>query len=209
MACENVIKTSDPKAVNKTAEILKNGGVIVYPTDTLYGLGALVSKEKSVQRIFEIKGRNKNMSLPVLARDFEMLEDYALVPVKYEEMLQKFMPGAFMAILKLKKDLNPIITGGKDTIGIRISSNSFVKMLMEKLDVPLISTSANLSGMGNIYKVSELIDVFSNKVDLVIDSGSISPSKGSTIVDLTSEPPKILREGDISKAELSHYLNTI
>ena len=79
---------------------------------------------------------------------------------------------------------------------------------MEKLDTPLISTSANLSGMGNIYEVSELIRVFGNKVDLVIDSGSISASRGSTVVDFTITPPKILREGDIGKAQLSKYLST-
>ncbi len=179
--------------------------MIVYPTETLYGIGALVSNDKAVERIFEIKGRNKSMSLPVLVRDFEMLEDYAEFPVKYKEMLQEKMPGPFMAVLKLKRDLNPIITGGKDTIGVRISSNFFVKLLMEKLDEPLISTSANPSGTPNIYEISELIDVFENKVDLVIDSGSISASKGSTIVDFTVEPPKILREGDINKAEITRY----
>ncbi|NIS08072.1 MAG: threonylcarbamoyl-AMP synthase [Candidatus Dadabacteria bacterium] len=206
MSEKKVIKADSPDAVKRTVEILRSGGVIVYPTDTLYGLGALVSIEQAVQRIFEIKGRKPEMSLPVLAKDFEMLEHYAEVPIKYAEMVRKNMPGPFMAILKLKQYLNPIITGGRDTIGIRISNNNFVIQLMENLDEPLISTSANLSGTGNIYDISELIDVFGNMVDLVIDSGSISASKGSTIVDFTVTPPEVLREGDLEKARLAKYL---
>jgi L-threonylcarbamoyladenylate synthase len=193
---EKIIKADSPDAISKTLQTLTNGGVIIYPTETLYGLGALISSSQAAERIFQIKGRNHDMSLPILVRDFEMLEDYASVPVNYAEIVRKNMPGPFMAILNLKKDTNKLITGGKDKIGIRISSNKFVKLLMEQVDVPLISTSANISGTDNIYDINALISLFENKVDLIIDSGSISPSKGSTIVDFTVEPPQIVREGD-------------
>ncbi len=196
MNSEKIIKADSPDAISKTLQTLTNGGVIIYPTETLYGLGALISSSQAAERIFQIKGRNHDMSLPILVRDFEMLEDYASVPVNYAEIVRKNMPGPFMAILNLKKDTNKLITGGKDKIGIRISSNKFVKLLMEQVDVPLISTSANISGTDNIYDINALISLFENKVDLIIDSGSISPSKGSTIVDFTVEPPQIVREGD-------------
>lgn len=205
MNSEKVMKAENPQAVDRALQVLMAGGVLVYPTETLYGLGALVSSTEAVERIFHIKGRDSNMSLPILVRDFKMLEEYASMPAKYKEILQKLMPGPFMAILKLNSDLNPLITGGKDTIGIRISSNNFVTLLMEELNVPLISTSANLSGTANIYDIDSLISVFGDKVDLVVDSGSISPSKGSTIVDFTIDPPRILREGDLSKAEIEQY----
>ena len=196
MNSEKIIKADSPDAISKTLQTLTNGGVIIYPTETLYGLGALISSSQAAERIFQIKGRNHDISLPILVRDFEMLDDYASVPVNYAEMVRKNMPGPFMAILNLKKDTNKLITGGKDKIGIRISSNKFVKLLMEQVDVPLISTSANISGTDNIYDINALISLFENKVDLIIDSGSISPSKGSTIVDFTVEPPQIVREGD-------------
>jgi len=204
---EKIIKADSPDAISKTLQTLTNGGVIIYPTETLYGLGALISSSQAAERIFQIKGRNHDMSLPILVRDFEMLEDYASVPVNYAEMVRKNMPGPFMAILNLKTEINRLITGGKDKIGIRISNNNFVTYLMEKLDVPLISTSANISGTDNIYDINALISLFENKVDLIIDSGSISPSKGSTIVDFTVEPPQILREGDLSKAKIREYSN--
>jgi len=204
---EKIIKADSPDAISKTLQTLTNGGVIIYPTETLYGLGALISSSQAAERIFQIKGRNHGMSLPILVRDFEMLEDYASVPVNYAEMVRKNMPGPFMAILNLKTEINRLITGGKDKIGIRISNNNFVTYLMEKLDVPLISTSANISGTDNIYDINALISLFENKVDLIIDSGSISPSKGSTIVDFTVEPPQILREGDLSKAKIREYSN--
>jgi len=193
---EKIIKADSPDAISKTLQTLTNGGVIIYPTETLYGLGALISSSQAAERIFQIKGRNHDISLPILVRDFEMLDDYASVPVNYAEMVRKNMPGPFMAILNLKTEINRLITGGKDKIGIRISNNNFVTYLMEKLDVPLISTSANISGTDNIYDINALISLFENKVDLIIDSGSISPSKGSTIVDFTVEPPQIVREGD-------------
>ena len=196
MNSEKIIKADSPDAISKTLQTLTNGGVIIYPTETLYGLGALISSSQAAERIFQIKGRNHDISLPILVRDFEMLEDYASVPVNYAEIVRKNMPGPFMAILNLKKDTNQIITGGKAQIGIQISSNKFVKLLMEQVDVPLISTSANISGTDNIYDINALISLFENKVDLIIDSGSISPSKGSTIVDFTVEPPQIVREGD-------------
>ena len=196
MNSEKIIKADSPDAISKTLQTLTNGGVIIYPTETLYGLGALISSSQAAERIFQIKGRNHDISLPILVRDFEMLDDYASVPVNYAEMVRKNMPGPFMAILNLKTEINRLITGGKDKIGIRISNNNFVTYLMEKLDVPLISTSANISGTDNIYDINALISLFENKVDLIIDSGSISPSKGSTIVDFTVEPPQIVREGD-------------
>ena len=207
MISAKTIKTDSPDAVSKTIETLKDGGVIIYPTETLYGLGALITSSEAIHRIFQIKGRSENMSLPILVKDFEMLEEYATVPVKYLEMLQKNMPGPFMAILNLKTEINELITSGKDKIGIRISSNIFVTLLMEKLDVPLISTSANISGSDNVYDIDALISLFGNKVDLIIDSGSISPSKGSTIVDFTVQPPQILREGDLSKDKIKEYFN--
>lgn len=205
MNSEKIIKTDSPDAVSKTLQTLTNGGVIIYPTETLYGLGALVSKSQAAERIFQIKGRNHSMSLPILVKDFVMLEKYASVPVMYKEMLQDLMPGPFMAILNLKTGINKLITGGKDKIGIRISNNTFVTYLMEKLDVPLISTSANISGTENVFDIDDLISLFENKVDLIIDSGSISPSKGSTIVDFTVNPPQIVREGDLSKAKIREY----
>ena len=207
MNSEKIIKADSPDAISKTLQTLTNGGVIIYPTETLYGLGALISSSQAAERIFQIKGRNHDISLPILVRDFEMLDDYASVPVNYAEMVRKNMPGPFMAILNLKTEINRLITGGKDKIGIRISNNNFVTYLMEKLDVPLISTSANISGTDNIYDINALISLFENKVDLIIDSGSISPSKGSTIVDFTVEPPQILREGDLSKAKIREYSN--
>lgn len=201
-----IIKAHNPQAAETAAEVLKGGGVIVYPTDTLYGLGALVSKSSAVEKIFDIKGRDKTMSLPVLARDFEMLFEYAEVPERYKEIIMGNMPGAFMAVLKLKKELNPIISAGMDTIGIRIAGNEFAKNLMQMLDEPLISTSANPSGSPNIYDMSELIRVFEDKVALIVDSGSISPSKGSTIVDFTACPPAILRRGDMEEHKIQKIL---
>ncbi len=118
----------------------------------------------------------------------------------------KFWPGALTIILKVSEELNPIITSGTGKVAVRISAHPFVSRLFEYIDVPLTSTSANLSGAGNILKSSYIYETFRDKVELIIDSGNIPASKGSTIVDLAAGSPRIVREGDLSSRKLKEYL---
>ena len=201
-----VIKAEAPGSPEKAAGVLEKGGVIVYPTETLYGIGALVSCAAAVERIFDIKGRPKAMPIPVLVRDFEMLGSIAAPTSLAERLAGRFWPGALTIILKAAGELDPIITAGTGNVAVRISAHPFVRALFEYIDIPLTSTSANPSGAGNILKSSYIYDTFRDKVELIIDSGNIPASKGSTIVDLAAGSPRIVREGDLSSRKLKEYL---
>lgn len=201
-----VIKAEDPGSPERAAGVLGEGGVIVYPTETLYGIGALVTSDAALERIFDIKGRPRDMPIPVLVRDFEMLRSIAETTPASERLAGKFWPGALTIILKVSGEMNPVITSGTGKVAARISAHPFVNSLFEYIDVPLTSTSANLSGAGNILKSSYIYETFHGKVELIIDSGNIPASKGSTIVDLAAGSPRIVREGDLSSRELEEYL---
>jgi L-threonylcarbamoyladenylate synthase len=201
-----VIKAEAPGAPGRAAGVLESGGVIVYPTETLYGIGVLVTSAAAVERIFDIKGRPKAMPIPVLVRDLEMAKSIAEPTPAAERLAERFWPGALTIILKVSGELDPIITAGTGNVAVRVSSHPFVKALFECIDIPLTSTSANPSGAGNILESDYIYDAFRDRVELIIDSGNIPASKGSTIVDLTAASPRIVREGDLSSRELEEYL---
>ena len=201
-----IIKTDESGAPETTASILNAGGVIIYPTETLYGIGALVFCEDAVQRIYEIKGRPSGRPIPILVKDTDMLERVAEVNDCALSLAKKFWPGALTLVLKEKGRLPALITAGTGKVAVRVSSNKFVKRLFQFIDSPLCSTSANISGEKNLLSFDYIRSTFRNKVDLIVDSGNIPPSKGSTIIDTTVRPPKLIREGDVTARELKEFL---
>ncbi len=178
----------------------------MYPTETLYGIGALVSIENALKKIFEIKGRPYGKPIPVLIRDIKMLDGIAEMNEIAYSIADKFWPGALTLVLKEKGNLPELITSGKGKVAVRISDNNFIKRLFNFIDVPITSTSANLSGEENILDFDYIRDTFKDKVDLIVDSGNLPPSKGSTVVDVTVTPPQIIREGDVTARELKEFL---
>jgi L-threonylcarbamoyladenylate synthase len=201
-----VVKQNNPESPQKTASVLRNGGVIIYPTETLYGLGALALNEKSVENVFIIKGRSYGKPIPILVKDKEMLIEFAEVNERASTLINKFLPGPLTLVLRKRKNLPDLITAGTGKAAVRISRHPFVRHLFDFISEPLTSTSANISGDENLFSFDEIHKVFNGKVDLIVDSGNLPPSKGSTIVDLTVNPPLIVREGDISKEELKEFL---
>ena len=205
----------DENSAELCAEILANGGTIIYPTETLYGLGGISTDEQCYRSILRIKKRPPAKPFPVLVRDINMLNEYAIVDDIANILIDNFWPGPLTLILNIRKNVFPDIadtSNSAGTVGFRISSNLFVKKLFKLIDKPIISTSANISGDENIYTFEDLKAVFAGKVDLIINSGTISASKGSTIVDCTVNPPKIVRDGDIPKNiiyQLTGYGNNI
>ena len=189
-------KLESPKIA---ASIINQGGTIVYPTETLYGLGANALSEISVRRVFVVKGRPDGNPIPVLVRDIEMFHQIANVTRQASKLIDRFLPGALTLVLNQKIKLPDLITADTGKVAVRISSHPFVRRLFEYISEPLTATSANISGRDNLYDIKDIIDAFRSRVDLIIDSGSLHPSKGSTVVDLTQTPPSIIREGEISR----------
>jgi len=200
-----VFKASDPEAPRKAASVLKSGGIIIYPTETLYGIGAPALNDMSVERVFEIKGRPYASPIPVLGKDQGMLEEVAEFNDTAHLLAEKFWPGPLTLVLKDKGRLPKLITAGTGKAAVRVSAHPFVTRLFDLLDGPLTSTSANPSGGDNLLDFIYIYRTFTGHVELIIDSGNIPPSKGSTVVDVTTTPPEILREGDLAISKLKEF----
>lgn len=197
-----MIEASDPDAPEKAAAVLRSGGVIVYPTETLYGIGAQAANGKSVERVFEIKGRPHGSPIPILGRDVEMLAQFAEFNDTAHLLADKFWPGPLTLVLKDTGRIPALVTAGSGKVAVRVSAHPFVLRLFDGLNEPVTSTSANISGGENLLDFDDIYRVFDGKVELIIDSGNIPPSKGSTVVDVTTTPPGILRVGDLGMNKL-------
>lgn len=196
------------EALNSAAEILQNDGAIIYPTDTLYGLGANALNEDAILKIYKIKKQDKNKPISVIVKDIKMARKIACIDSKVEKILNKIWPGPITVVLR-KKDIVPYnLTGNGETVAIRIPDNEFISSLMKKIDFPITATSANISGENNLLKSKEIIDKFKKAKfapDLFIDTEDLKNPTASTIIDLTTPVPKILRTGIVGKEEIQKF----
>jgi len=198
------------KQVEKGISVLKQGGIVAFPTDTVYGLGVWANLPQAVERIYEVKERPRNMALPLLlAHTSQMNEVACLVPPIAWLLADRFLPGALTIVLYKSKSVDDIITGGGITIAVRVPDHPVPVALAEGLGAPIVGTSANLSGRPSTLTADEVHSQFGDKVDLIIDGGRCSGGRESTIVDVTGETPVILREGAISKRELEKVCGNI
>ena len=201
------INVFDPDEAEKIRDILKRDGVVIYPTETLYGLGGDCFSPKVIKRIFAIKYRSFSNPLSVVVSDLDMLDKIAKEkPSIFNTLANNFWPGALTLVLKAAPLLPSELLGPGGTIAVRLTGLTWLRRLIFFCGFPLISTSANVSGQPSILEPDQAYALFKGKVDLVIDGGRLSGDRPSTIVDLTLPEPKILREGVISKEVLLPYL---
>jgi len=201
-------KNSEETILTRAAEILAGGGVIAYPTETFYGLGADATNEKAIEKIFAVKDRNfKNpISLIIGQADdiYPLVQD---VPKTAKKLMTAFWPGALTIIFSGADKISPLLTAGSGKIGLRVSSHPGAQGIVQKLKRPLTATSANLSGAPECTRASEVAEQIGDKIDAIIDLGNTPGTKGSTIIDVTCTPPVILREGAISRKIIEKYID--
>lgn len=182
----------------RVRDIFKKGGIIAYPTETFYGLGVDPFNESAVNKLFKLKGRGFDKPISILVKDKNMLLAVVEeIPPAAEKLIKKFWPGPLTIIFKAKKTVPSAITGNTGKIAVRISSNPITQKLLEIIDSPITTTSANSSGKKSPVTAKEVKDYFGDKIDLIIDGGLLSGNLGSTIVDVTEEELKVIREGEI------------
>ncbi len=189
--------------------VLKKGGLVAFPTDTVYGLGASSGIPRAVERIYKVKQRPENLALPLLLAEPSQISEVAsyVSPVAWL-LVRKFLPGALTIVLPSSKSVSRIITGGGKTVAVRIPAHPVAIALIQGVGMPIVGTSANLSGWPSALTADEVGSQFGDKLDLVIDGGRC-PGRESTIVDVTGEVPRVLREGAISRAELGEVCEII
>lgn len=188
-------------AANLGKEILEKGGIVIYPTETSYGLGCKFNCKNAVRKIFLIKKRSMDKKLPVIVANKKMAYDFFELNQEAKKLINKFMPGPLTLIVKAKKGMPKGIGGNK--IAFRISSDKFACSLSEAIKCPLIATSANLSGKENIYAEKGLF-AFDTCVDLIFLAGNLKNKKPSTIYDTIEN--KIIRQGLIKKEMIEKAL---
>lgn len=178
--------------------------MVCIPTDTVYGLAACVSIEEAVEKVFQIKGRPKSSPMPVLLRSIKQMHRYASeIPLVARVLGKYYWPGPLTVILKKSSILSPLVTAGLDTAGFRIPGHDVPLKLCDFTKDAIIGTSANKSGQPPATTIEEAINQLSGyPVDLFLDGGPSGSYTSSTIIDCSNNPPKVLREGAISKEEL-------
>ncbi len=198
------------RQVARGISILKRGGIVAFPTDTVYGLGACASLHQAVERVYQVKERPRNMALPLLlAHTLQISEVAEPVPPIAWLLAHNFLPGALTIVLHKSNSVPDIITGGGITVAVRIPAHPIPVALADGLGTPIVGTSANLSGKPSVLTADKVYSQFGDKIDLVIDGGRCSGGRESTIVDVTGETPVVLREGAISRKELEQVCGSI
>ena len=184
--------------IDEAVRVIKSGGVIAFPTHSLYGLGADALNPKAVQKLFEIKKRPLDKPILVLVKDIDSIKEIAEnIPQSAERIMEKFWPGSVTIILKAIPDLPNALTAGTGKIGVRIPQNTVAFELVKAFGNPLTGTSANISGEQGCSNISDLHMDIKTQLDLILDAGALKKGKGSTVVDVTVHPPNILRDGEV------------
>ncbi len=194
---------NNPKALDQAIEALRSGEVIVFPTETFYGLGANALDEDAVEEVATLKGRDIKNPIALIIADMDMLEDIVAEPaIIANRLMHHFWPGPLTLVLPAKKGLSPLLCNPDGGIGVRVSSHPIASALVNGLGRPITATSANPSGSEPARTIAQAQAYFANKLRIFIDAGELKGQKGSTVVECHGDRYKIIREGEISSREL-------
>lgn len=205
-----IMDAYEPGAVEKAAAILKDGGVVAFPTETVYGLGALASNPAAVEKIFEAKGRPGDNPLIVHIADLNMLKEVidGDVPLDASLLAEEFWPGPLSMIFKKGKKIPENVTAGLETVAVRMPSNPAALMLIKEAG-PIAAPSANRSGRPSPTSARHVMDDMEGLIPLILDSGSCRVGLESTVLDLTCTPPRVLRPGGVTPAQIAEVIDEV
>ncbi len=193
----------DPKEIERAVQFLRDGDVIAYPTETIYGLGADVFNKKAVKKIFDLKARDYGLPISILVADFEMLRTcVSAVPDEALPLIRRFWPGPLTILFPAHKDFPRGLITNTGKVGIRISSNPVAAALVKCLGRPITTTSANRSGFPPSLNVHHVTKYFGDRIRCIVDGGECEPTRGSTVVDVSEETMRIIRDGAIAAEEV-------
>lgn len=207
----NIDKESiDVEELRYGAETLRNGGTVIFPTETVYGLGANALDENAIKKIFEAKGRPSDNPLIVhVVKTEDINELVRELPQKAEKLISEFWPGPLTLIFKKASIVSEIVTGGLDTVAIRMPAHPIAKLLIELAGVPVAAPSANLSGKPSPTMEEHVINDMKGRVDAIICGGDADVGVESTVLDITSDIPMILRPGGVTKEDLEKVIGKV
>lgn len=203
-----ITKDNQTEILIKAVKLLNDGGIIAYPTETFYGLGARFDKEDALKKIYELKKRPTEKAMPLIIGNRGMLSEIAKsINDTASALMDNFWPGPLTIIFNAKKGLSPYLTAGTNKIAVRIPGESFALYLVREAGFPITSTSANISKMPPADDAETVLKYFGESIDMIIDSGKTPGGLPSTIVDVTGHKIKIIRDGAIPASELKKFLS--
>jgi len=208
-AMVRTLSATDQVAIEEAVAVLKGGGIIVYPTDTVYGLGALAEDDEAVRRVFAVKGRAADKALPLLIGEASDAEKIAAqVPAAARKLMERFWPGGLTIVFSKSPSFKSLALGGSDTVALRLPDHPLLREIIRGAGGPITGTSANRSGLGAPLTCGEALEQVGHAVDLALDDGPCPGGIESTVVDITKDPPLLLRQGAISREQIESLLGT-
>ncbi|MDR2090736.1 MAG: threonylcarbamoyl-AMP synthase [Clostridiales bacterium] len=205
-----IINSNDKKAMQRAADIIKSGGVVAFPTETVYGLGANAYDDAAVAGIFAAKGRPADNPLIVHIENMNMIDDIAVgIPDDFYMLYERFMPGPLTVILHKNKKIGGVVTAGLDTVAVRFPRHRTAAELIKKSGCPLAAPSANLSTHVSPTSAAHVFDDLNGRIPMIVDGGECSVGIESTVLDMTGDIPVILRPGAITLDMLKKVLKDV
>ena len=189
----------DERVLDEAARVLGRGGLVAFPTETFYGLGAAALDHRAVRRVFEVKGRPPSMPLLVLVDSEAMVGRVALeIPARARALITRHWPGALTLVLRASAGLPAELTAGTGTVGVRLPAHATARALVRALGAPVTAPSANPTGAEPPTTAGAVLAHFGDALDLVLDGGPTSGGAPSTVVDVTVDPPRVIRQGAVT-----------
>ncbi|GAB1401992.1 L-threonylcarbamoyladenylate synthase [Elusimicrobiota bacterium] len=193
------------KLISEVVEILQQKGIVVLPTDTVYGVMTSIFNHEGQKTIYHLKNRNDRKPLILLAHDTDVLKEFVVFPEKIEKIIKDFWPGQLTLILPTT-EIGKILTGGRDNLGVRIPNCKILLDIMKLHNLPLMSTSANVSGKESAKDAKLALKYFNDKVDIIVDDGKCKFSFESTVIDMVKFPYVVIRKGCLDCNKLLKYI---
>jgi L-threonylcarbamoyladenylate synthase len=204
MVLIKVTNTNVKQVIRTAIETLEKGGIVAYPTETFYGLGVRFDREDALEKLYITKQRPKMKAMPLIIGDRKLLSLLITgIDDRASLLMDRFWPGPLTLLLPAKENLSKFITSGTKKVAVRIPGESFALQLAQSADLPITSTSANPSGMSPARNAGTVLRYFQDNIDLVIDGGQAPGRHPSTLIEVTGDEIKILREGAIKKELLT------
>jgi L-threonylcarbamoyladenylate synthase len=201
------ILKADSQGIKQASQLILQGGVVAFPTETFYGLGADAGDVVALQKVFQIKGREENKPLLLLVAGRTWVQDLVKkISPAAEALIERFWPGPLTLVFEASAHLPPILTANTGKVGLRVSSHPVTQALVQAVGRAITGTSANLSGQASLSLAAQVSQALGKKVDAILDGGKTAGGLGSTVLDVSAVLPKIIRQGAISQEELAPFL---
>jgi L-threonylcarbamoyladenylate synthase len=201
-----IVPESDGASGDEAVRVLRDGGLVCYPTDTVYGIGAAAGDDVAVRRLFAVKGRSLDKPLPLLLADVSDAARVAEVTPLAKALATRFWPGALTIVMRKAVSYRSLALAGGDTVALRVPDHGLVRRIVRALGEPITGTSANRTGTRAPISAAEVAFQMGEMVELIIDGGQSRTRLESTVIDITHDEPEIVREGAVSRGEVEEAL---